>query len=156
MINRVTSSPTTWGPGQWLNSPQDISGRQISTLVRYVLVVTCVCAIGCLYLWQTSTMAEIGRQTSALETEAARLEAETSFLMGQLAQWYSPAYIDQRSQELGLTHKIEPVYVKIQPAAMAETQAAETASLAQRLVGVLPALGPLGESIGLPRAPHDR
>ncbi len=156
MINRVTSSPATWEPGQWLNSPQELLGRQTSTLVRYVLVVVCVCAIGCLYLWQTSTMAEIGRQTRALKTEAARLEAETAFLMGQLAQWYSPAYIDQRSQELGLTRKIEPVYVKIQPAATAETQDAETPSLAQRLVGVLPGLGPLGESIGLSRAPTVR
>ena len=156
MINRVTSLPTPWGPSQSLNSPQDISGRQVSTLVRYVLVVICVCAVGCLYLWQTSTMAEIGRQTRALEAEAARLEAETSFLMGQLAQWYSPAYIDQRSQELGLTRKIEPIYVKIQPAAMAETQDAETASLAQRLVGMLPGLGPLGESIGLLHAPNSR
>ena len=156
MINRVTSLPTPWGPSQSLNSPQDISGRQVSTLVRYVLVVICVCAVGCLYLWQTSTMAEIGRQTRALEAEAARLEAETSFLMGQLAQWYSPAYIDQRSQELGLTRKIEPIYVKIQPAAMAEIQDAETASLAQRLVGMLPGLGPLGESIGLLHAPNSR
>ena len=156
MINRMTSSPTTWEPGQWLHSPQDILGRQTSTLVRYVLVVICVCAIGCLYLWQTSTMAEIGRQTNALKAEAARLEAETSFLMGHLAQWYSPAYIDQRSQELGLTRKIEPVYVKIQPAAPAETQDAETAGLAQRLVGIVPGLGPLGESIGLSPVSDDR
>ena len=156
MINRVTTSPTAWGPGQWLNTPQDILGRQTSTLVRYVLVVICICAIGCLYLWQTSTMAEIGRQTRALETEAARLEAETSFLMGQLAQWYSPAYIDQRSQELGLNRKIEPVYVKLQPAATVEPQDAETTSLAQRLLGVLPGLGPLGDAIGLSRVPNGR
>lgn len=152
MINRATSSPTTWEPGRWLNSPPDILGQQISRLVRYVSILVCICAIGCLYLWQASTMADIGRQTSALKVQAIRLEAETSFLMGQLAQWYSPAYIDQRSRELGLTRKIEPVYVSLQPAVSAEPQddatSPEPNSLAQRLIGVLPGLQPLGKSVG--------
>lgn len=105
-------------------------------------------------------MAEIGRQTTMLEAEAARLEAETASLMGQLAQWYSPAYIDQRSQELGLTREVKPLYVKIQAAPAVESAQAESRpqadTLAQRVIGALPGLRPLGESINLAQASGNR
>jgi hypothetical protein len=112
MLNRAVSSPA-WTPGRWAEWRRGLSTRQAAILLRYVLVVAVLSAMGCLYVWQVNTISIISDETLKLEGQAEDIEAANVLLMQQLAQWESPAYIDQRVRALGMTAAEPPMVVKI-------------------------------------------
>jgi predicted PurR-regulated permease PerM len=112
MLNRAASSPT-WPPSRWAEWRRGLSTRQAAILLRYVLVVAVFCAAGCLYIWQVNTISIISNNMMKLERQARDKEAANALLMQQLAQWESPAYIDQRVRALGMTPAGLPLVVKV-------------------------------------------
>jgi predicted PurR-regulated permease PerM len=112
MLNRAVSSPT-WAPSRWAEWRRGLSTRQAAILLRYVLVVAVLCAAGCLYLWQVNTISILSNETMKLERQARDKEAANVLLMQQLAQWESPAYIDQRVRALGMAPAGPPLRVKV-------------------------------------------
>lgn len=131
MLNRAMSSPT-WTPSRWTNWRRTLSRKDTASLLRYVLVVAVLCLVGCLYLWQVNDIKNISNDTVDLRVEASALEAVNVSLMQQLAQWQSPAYIEQRGGALGLAPAGEPLRVKV-PATGAEQLGVSAASGAQQL-----------------------
>lgn len=116
MIHRVTSTvpapylPNRWGAG-WRNT---LTGP-LSSLIRYILLLAALCAVGCLYLWQASDITDLHDEIIHLRQASQRLEAANAFLMLQLAQWNSPAYIERQANELDLVSGQTPVIVKVTP-----------------------------------------
>ena len=119
MLNRAVSSPVLT-PSRWITWRRTLSRKDTAILLRYVLVVAMLCAIGCLYLWQVNDIKNISDETIWLQKRSGRMEAENVSLMLQLARWQSPAHIDRRGRELGFVPSDEPLHVKLAPAA--ETQ----------------------------------
>lgn len=115
MLNRAVSSPA-WAPSRWAEWRRGLSTRQAAILLRYVLGVAVLCALGCLYLWQVNTISIISSQTLALERQARDMEATNSLLMQELVRWQSPAYIDGRARALGMTPAGSPLRVKMSSA----------------------------------------
>ena len=112
MLNRAVSAPT-WTPSRWTNWRRTLSRKDTARLLRYVLAVVVLCLIGCLYLWQVNDIKNISNDTIQLRVETSALEATNVSLMRQLAQWQSPAYIEQRGRALGLAPAGEPLRVKV-------------------------------------------
>jgi hypothetical protein len=112
MLNKAVSSPT-WTPSQRFSWRRILSRKETVILLRYVLVVMVLCAVGCLYLWQVNSIKNISDQTIALQSQAGDLEAANTSLMLQLAQWQSPAYIDRRARERGSAPVVDPLRVKL-------------------------------------------
>ena len=68
---------------------------------RYVFLVVILSALGCLYLWQVNVITDLRAQTKALRGQAEGIEGGNADLMQQLAQWESPAYIEQQALAAG-------------------------------------------------------
>jgi len=112
MLNRAVSTPS-WTPNRWTNWRRALSRKETSILFRYLLVVSVLCALGCVYIWQVNTISNISNDTLALESQAESLEAGNVILMQQLALWESPSYIAQRVRELKMVTAPEPLRVKV-------------------------------------------
>lgn len=115
------SAPNVSAPGRWTAWQRGLSTKQAAILLRYVLVVAVLSAVGCLYLWQINTIATISAETLELEKKAVEIEAANTVLMQQLARWESPPYIDQRTRALGMAPAGPPVVVQVPEAAMPRT-----------------------------------
>jgi hypothetical protein len=96
-------------------------------------VVAVLCAAGCLYIWQINTISIISNNMMKLERQARDKEAANALLMQQLAQWESPAYIDQRVRALGMIPAGPPLVVKV-PGANRPQAAVGTRSVTHGLV----------------------
>jgi hypothetical protein len=77
------------GPNAWLK--------------QLVLLFTIACLLTCAYLWQSSAIAAIQKDTRRAETESIELERANVALMVQVAQWNSPAYIKEKARQGKLT-----------------------------------------------------
>lgn len=100
MLHRPTSAPA-WSPVRRLAERLAALIGPTSGLLRYVLIAAALAAIGCLYLWQVNDLSTLHDKTVKLQWEARSLEQQNVVLAQQLAQWNSPAYVDQRSTEQG-------------------------------------------------------
>lgn len=100
MLHRPTSAPV-WSPVRWLNERRGVLTGPTSNLLRYVVIVALLTAIGCAYLWQVNSLSTMYDNTHALQHESYQLEAENVILAEQLAQWSAPAYVDKRSTKNG-------------------------------------------------------
>lgn len=100
MLHRPTSAPT-WSPVRRLAGRLSALAGPTSGLLRYMLIAAFLAAISCLYLWQVNDLSTLHDNTLELRAEARVLEQQNVILAQQLAQWNSPAYVDQRSTEQG-------------------------------------------------------
>jgi cell division protein FtsL len=81
-----------------------VSSRRRAASLSLALVVIVVAALlAALYLTQSSRIASTGYQIERLEVRLAELEAERQTLLLQVGQAQSPATIERRAAELGLT-----------------------------------------------------
>jgi hypothetical protein len=137
MLNRAVSS-STWMPGRWAEWRRGLSTRQAAILLRYVLVVAVLSAMGCLYIWQVNTISIISDETVTLEKQAKRMEAANVLLMEQLVRWQSPAYIDNRTRAVGMTQAKPAMVVKLSGVNMRQA-AVSTESSPHRLIEAITA-----------------
>jgi cell division protein FtsL len=81
-----------------------VSSRRRAAGLSLVLVVIAVAAmLAALYLSQSSRIASTGYQIERLEARLEQLAAERQALLLQVGQAQSPATIEARATELGLT-----------------------------------------------------
>ncbi|GEM_PF-1219046 len=86
------------GPGAWL--------------AQLVLVFTIACILACAYLWQSTAIAEIEADTARTRRALQQLEQENVALMVQVAQWNSPAYIEERARRNGWVPAATPIILE--------------------------------------------
>jgi cell division protein FtsL len=81
-----------------------VSSRRRAASLSLVLVMIAVSAmLAALYLTQSSRIASTGYEIERLEARLDQLEAERQALLLQVGQAESPATIESRAAELGLT-----------------------------------------------------
>ena len=76
------------GPNAWLK--------------QLVLIFAIACALTCVYLWQSSAIAALQKDTNETQRALKQLERENVALMLQVAQRNSPSYIQERARRSGL------------------------------------------------------
>lgn len=128
MLNRtVVSAPlprVAWGalrnslfagPNAWLK--------------QLVLVFTIACLLTCAYLWQSSAIAAIQKDTLRTQAQSTQLERANVALMLQVAQWNSPAYIREKARQGKLIPAPAPLVIEapIAPAAAPAGRATDPA-----------------------------
>jgi ABC-type nickel/cobalt efflux system permease component RcnA len=103
------------GPNAWLK--------------QLVLVFTIACLLTCAYLWQSSAIAAIQKDTRRAEVKSAQLERTNVVLMLQVAQWNSPAHIREKARQGKLTPAPAPLVIEapIAPAAAPAGRATDPA-----------------------------
>lgn len=72
-------------------------------LKQLVLIFTIACVLMCAYLWQSSALAALQKDTRETQRAVAQLERDNVALMLQVAQWHNPAYIQDKARRSGLT-----------------------------------------------------
>lgn len=82
-------------------------------LKQLVLGFIIACALTCVYLWQSSNLAAIQKDTGATRRALERLERDNVALMLQVAQLNSPAYIQERARRSGLTTERTTVVLEV-------------------------------------------
>lgn len=100
MLHRPASAPV-WSPLRRIAARVGVVAGPSAGLLRYVLIAAVLCTIGCVYIWQVNELSNIHERTLNLQWQARQLEQKNVVLSIQLAQWNSPAYVDQRSIEQG-------------------------------------------------------
>lgn len=133
-----TASSGTLAPSRWADW-RTISARQAAMVRRYVLLVVVLSALGCLYLWQINVITDLRKQTKSLRAQAESTEGGNAALMEQLAQWESPAYIEQQAQTAGWRPAETPIYVQLPPASQVVAGVTPAGSVLARLAEVPPA-----------------
>jgi hypothetical protein len=111
MLNRtVVSAPlprVTWGalrnslfagPNAWLK--------------QLVLIFTIACLLTCAYLWQSSAIAAIQKDTLRTQYKSTQLERENVALMLQVAQWNHPGYVKEKARLAKLTPAPVPLVIE--------------------------------------------
>jgi hypothetical protein len=68
-----------------------------SALLKYILIVGILAAVGCLYFVQMNNLTDIYQATLRLERQAQTLEQTNIDLARQWAQWNTPSYIEQKA-----------------------------------------------------------
>ncbi len=118
MLQRPASAPV-WSPARRLAARLGVLTGPQAGLLRYVLIAAIGCALLCAYLWQVNDLSNIHDATLTLQYQANQLEEKNVALAEQLAQWNSPAYVEQRSTEEGYVvapqRKIEAPSVAVGP-----------------------------------------
>ena len=101
MLNRT--SLTT--PGMRLNWGALLRGVLAGPnawLMQLTLIAVVVSLLACAYLWQSSALRDIQKDTRQTERMLTTLEHENVSLMLQLAKWNAPAYIEERARKEGM------------------------------------------------------
>ena len=114
-----TASSETLAPSRWSDWRSSLSARQAAMVRRYVFLVVVLSALGCLYLWQVNMITDLRVQTKELREQAEGIEGGNADLMQQLAQWESPAYIEQQALAAGWRPADAPIYVQLPSAPQA-------------------------------------
>ncbi|RPH37146.1 MAG: hypothetical protein EHM90_00140 [Chloroflexi bacterium] len=79
------------------------SRRRAAGLSLALVMIVVSAMLAALYLTQSSRIASTGYQVQRLEAQLGQLEAERQALLLQIGQAQSPATIEARASELGLT-----------------------------------------------------
>ncbi len=112
MLNRTAANPVSW-PIRWPTWQR--SQHAEALLVRYLLVVLAICALGCIYYWQASELRALQKEIIRVEQQVYLLERENIRLAEQAARWNSPAYVEKRMREEGYTPVQLTVRVRLSP-----------------------------------------
>src|SRR5512137_2688417 len=101
MLNRT--SLTT--PGMRLNWGALLRGVLAGPnawLMQLTLIAVVVSLLACAYLWQSSALRDIQKDTRKIEEKLTDLERENVALMLQVTQWNAPAYIEEKARREGM------------------------------------------------------
>ncbi len=106
--------------------PFGADAQPASWLIRFLLVLSMVCGITCVYVWQVSVVQDIRRQTVTMQAELDRIEQDNVSLMLDLVPLESPAYVEAQAKRLGLGLGRMPIYVELPVTALASAGSAAT------------------------------
>jgi hypothetical protein len=134
-----TASSGTLEPSRWSDWRSNLSAQQAAMVRRYVFLVIILSTLGCLYLWQVNVITDLREETGALRQQAEAIESGNAYLMQQLAQWESPAYIEQQALAAGWRPADAPVYVQLPSAPQVVADATPADNTIAWLVTVPPA-----------------
>jgi len=123
--------------GATLNEKAQAARQQLRTRLskirlawRVVLVAVLITLAGIIWLSQTSAVVSYGYQIDKIDKQEAKLNREAQVLEAQIAAYESPAKIEQEAKDkLGLVYPDAKhvIFVKVQPATVAEPTSADAA-----------------------------
>lgn len=116
MLHRTTST-SAWWPGRWPAWQRGVRTGLNSALVRYLLILVAVCALGCVYLWEANNLSQLYGEISRKERQIYMLEAENIRLAEQSAQWNAPGHVEQRMRAEGFVNAHSVIYAQFPAAA---------------------------------------
>ena len=141
MLNRT--SLTT--PGMRLNWGALLRGVLAGPnawLMQLTLIAVVVSLLACAYLWQSSALRDIQKDTRQTDEKLIDLERENVALMLQVTQWNAPAYIEDRARREGMVPGQTPLAMQVpnpaQPAAQPHPGMSDAASPWQQLISRVP------------------
>lgn len=118
MLHRTTAvrplGGVNWGPLQ-----DGLVSAPSAWLIQLALLCAAISLLACVYLWQSSIVAEIQKDTARTAAAITRLEHENAALMVQVARWHHPAYIEEQARKQGLVPASAPLVLEVPVAAAA-------------------------------------
>ncbi len=84
-----------------------------SALLLFLIFLTVISGLICLYVWQAHEISVIRAETREMLTAADALERANVGLMLEYAGWVSPAYIEMQSNRMGLVTGHEAIRVSL-------------------------------------------
>jgi len=123
-----------------------ITGRLLAGpnawLMQLTLIAVVVSLLACAYLWQSSALRDIQKDTRMTEEKLTDLEHQNVSLMLQVAQWNAPAYIEEKARREGMVPGQIPLAMQVpnpaQPAPQARSGMGDLASQWQQLINRVP------------------
>jgi cell division protein FtsL len=141
MLNRT--SLTT--PGMRLNWGALLRGVLAGPnawLMQLTLIAVVVSLLACAYLWQSSALRDIQKDTRQTDEKLMDLERENVALMLQVTQWNAPAYIEEKARREGMVPGQTPLAMQVpnpaQPAPQPHSGMGDAASPWQQLISRVP------------------
>jgi len=111
-------------------------------LMQLTLIAVVVSLLACAYLWQSSALRDIQKDTRQTEQELTDLERQNVSLMLQVAQWNAPAYIEEKARREGMVPGQTPLAMQVpnpaQRAPQARSGMDDMASRWQQLLSRVP------------------
>lgn len=100
MLQRITTTPLA-APGRLVGWRRGLLTGASSALLRYILIMALLCAIGCVYFLQMSRLSDLHREIVRLGEQAEVLEQGNIELTRQWARWNTPSYIEAQADAAG-------------------------------------------------------
>ncbi|MGC8779865.1 MAG: FtsB family cell division protein [Anaerolineae bacterium] len=132
MLHRTTVARPLGGVS-WRPLPRDLVSTPSAWLVQLTLLFAATCLLACVYLWQSSAVADIQKDTQRTAAAIARLERENVALMVQVARWNHPAYIEEQARKQGLVPAPAPLALEVPAPAPAPAQPSPVLSAARSI-----------------------
>ncbi|MCX7671812.1 MAG: septum formation initiator family protein [Anaerolineae bacterium] len=120
MLHRTTVARPLGG-ANWGPLPGKLVAAPGAWLIQLALLFAATCLLACIYLWQSSAVADIERDTRRVENSIAQLEHKNVALMVQVARWNHPAYIEEQARKQGLVPAAAPLALEVLVAAPTST-----------------------------------
>lgn len=116
MLQRITTTPPA-APGRLVGWRRGLLTGASSALLRYILIIAVISAVGCLYFFQMSRLSDLHREIIALGEQAEVLEQTNIELTRQWARWNTPSYIEAQAEAGGYAVPTAVIRVTQQPVA---------------------------------------
>jgi hypothetical protein len=111
-------------------------------LMQLTLIAVVISLLACVYLWQSSALRDIQKDTRNTEQALTGLERQNVSLMLQVAQWNAPAYIEDKARREGMVPGQTPLAMQVpnytEPAPQARSSTGDMASRWQQLISRVP------------------
>ena len=111
-------------------------------LMQLTLIAVVISLLACVYLWQSSALRDIQKDTRNTEQELTGLERQNVSLMLQVAQWNAPAYIEDKARREGMVPGQTPLAMQVpnyaKPAPQARSGMGDVASRWRQLISRVP------------------
>jgi hypothetical protein len=121
MLQRITSTPPVTVPGRLAGWRRGLQTGATSALLRYILIVAVLCAVGCLYYLQMNSLSDLHDDILVAQGRARTLEQYNVELARQWARWNTPSYIEAQADAAG--YAVPTAVIRVDPngAASGET-----------------------------------
>jgi len=100
MLQRITTTPPA-APGRLAGWRRGLLTGASSALLRYILIIAVLCAVGCLYFFEMSRLSDLHGKIIGLGAQAEVLEQSNIELARQWARWNTPSYIEAQAEAAG-------------------------------------------------------
>ena len=111
-------------------------------LMQLTIIAVVVSLLTCGYLWQSSSLRDIQKDTRQTERMLTDLERQNVALMLQVAQGNAPAYIEEKARREGMVPGQTPLAMQVpnyaQPAPQAHSGMDDLGSRWQELINRVP------------------
>ncbi|OQA46329.1 MAG: hypothetical protein BWY52_00800 [Chloroflexi bacterium ADurb.Bin325] len=116
MLQRITTTPST-APGRLDGWRRGLLTGASSALLRYILIIAVLSAVGCLYFLEMNRLSDLHEQIINLRKQADLLEQDNIELTRQWARWNTPSYIEAQAEAAGYTTPAVVIRVESRAAA---------------------------------------